>query len=172
MMSMFCFQCQETARNKGCTVKGVCGKTPEVAKLQDLLIYLLKGIAKSSLQAEKGIDQRSVNEFIIKGLFSTITNVNFDKDFFMDKIKEALSLRNELLDKVGVEKNKLHDAQLWTPQNDAEIEQKAETVGVLATKDEDIRSLRELITYGLKGLAAYADHALILGFSDDEILSS
>lgn len=169
MMSMFCFQCQETARNKGCTVKGVCGKTPEVAKLQDLLIYLLKGIAKSSLQAEKGIDQRSVNEFIIKGLFSTITNVNFDKDFFMDKIKEALSLRNELLDKVGAEKNKLHDAQLWTPQNDAEIEQKAETVGVLATKDEDIRSLRELITYGLKGLAAYADHALILGFSDDEI---
>ncbi|MFO8191295.1 MAG: hydroxylamine reductase [Bacillota bacterium] len=167
---MFCFQCQETAKNEGCTIKGVCGKSPKVAKLQDLLIYLLKGISISSLKAdEKGIDQTKVNKFIVEGLFSTITNVNFDSDYFRNKIKEALALRDEIVEKTGENRNEMHDAQIWSPQYDADIKEKAGKVGVLVTENEDIRSLRELITYGLKGLAAYADHAFILGYSDDDI---
>ncbi|MDY6827142.1 MAG: hydroxylamine reductase [Bacillota bacterium] len=169
---MFCFQCQETAKNEGCTIKGVCGKSPKVAKLQDLLIYLLKGISISSLKAdEKGIDQAKVNKFIVEGLFSTITNVNFNSDYFMKKIKEALALRDEIIEEIGDDRNEMHDAQVWSPQNDDEIKEKAGKVGVLATENEDIRSLRELITYGLKGLAAYTDHAFILGYSDDNIFS-
>jgi hydroxylamine reductase len=167
---MFCFQCQETAKNEGCTIKGVCGKSPKVAKLQDLLIYLLKGISISSLKAdEQGIGQTKVNKFIIEGLFSTITNVNFDSDYFRNKIKEALVLRDEIVEKTGENRNEMHDAQIWSPQYDADIKEKAGKVGVLVTENEDIRSLRELITYGLKGLAAYADHAFILGYSDDDI---
>jgi hydroxylamine reductase len=167
---MFCFQCQETAKNEGCTIKGVCGKSPKVAKLQDLLIYLLKGISISSLKAdEQGIGQTKVNKFIVEGLFSTITNVNFDSDYFRNKIKEALVLRDEIVEKTGENRNEMHDAQIWSPQYDADIKEKAGKVGVLVTENEDIRSLRELITYGLKGLAAYADHAFILGYSDDDI---
>ena len=174
-MSMFCYQCQETAKGTGCTVKGVCGKTDKVAKLQDLLIYTLKGMAtvqKKGLDA--GIRFPKANRFMINGLFMTITNTNFDDEAIIKEIKDALALREkikkELTDK-GVVLGKLHDAAVFTVQNDAELLAKADSaqVGVLATKDEDIRSLRELITYGLKGIAAYAEHALNLGKENEEV---
>ena len=174
-MSMFCYQCQETAKGTGCTVKGVCGKTDKVAKLQDLLIYTLKGMAtvqKKGLDA--GIRFPKANRFMINGLFMTITNTNFDDEAIIKEIKDALALREkikkELTDK-GVVLGKLHDAAVFTVQNDAELLAKADSaqVGVLATKDEDIRSLRELITYGLKGMAAYAEHALNLGKENEEV---
>ena len=174
-MSMFCYQCQETAKGTGCTVRGVCGKTDKVAKLQDLLIYTLKGIAivqKKGLDA--GIRFPKANHFMLNGLFMTITNVNFDDEAFIKEIKEALVLREEIkkeLTDKGVTLGKLHDAAVFTVQNDAELLAKADSaqVGVLATKDEDIRSLRELITYGLKGIAAYAEHALNLGKENEEV---
>ena len=174
-MSMFCYQCQETAKGTGCTVKGVCGKTDKVAKLQDLLIYTLKGMAtvqKKGLDA--GIRFPKANHFMINGLFMTITNVNFDDEAFIKEIKEALALREEIkkeLTDKGITLGKLHDAAVFTVQNDAELLAKADSaqVGVLATKDEDIRSLRELITYGLKGMAAYAEHALNLGKENEEV---
>ena len=174
-MSMFCYQCQETAKGTGCTVRGVCGKTDKVAKLQDLLIYTLKGIAivqKKGLDA--GIRFPKANHFMLNGLFMTITNANFDDEAFIKEIKEALVLREEikkeLIDK-GVVLGKLHDVAVFTVQNDAELLAKADSaeVGVLATKDEDIRSLRELITYGVKGMAAYAEHALNLGKENEEV---
>jgi hydroxylamine reductase len=172
---MFCYQCQETAKGTGCTVRGVCGKTDKVAKLQDLLIYTLKGIAivqKKGLDA--GIRFPKANHFMLNGLFMTITNVNFDDEAFIKEIKEALVLREEIkkeLTDKGVTLGKLHDAAVFTVQNDAELLAKADSaqVGVLATKDEDIRSLRELITYGLKGIAAYAEHALNLGKENEEV---
>nr|HBF77652.1 hydroxylamine reductase [Clostridiaceae bacterium] len=164
-----------TAKGTGCTVKGVCGKTDKVAKLQDLLIYTLKGMAtvqKKGLDA--GIRFPKANRFMINGLFMTITNTNFDDEAIIKEIKDALALREkikkELTDK-GVVLGKLHDAAVFTVQNDAELLAKADSaqVGVLATKDEDIRSLRELITYGLKGMAAYAEHALNLGKENEEV---
>ncbi|MDK2836734.1 MAG: hydroxylamine reductase [Thermosediminibacterales bacterium] len=173
-MSMFCFQCQETAKGTGCTVRGVCGKTDEVANLQDLLIYVLKGISVYSTMArEAGLKNEKVDNFIVESLFSTVTNVNFDKEYFLEKIKEGLKLRDEVkaqLLKTGqtVEGN-LHDAATWTGEDTEDLEQKAKTIGVLATENEDVRSLRELITYGLKGMAAYAYHAHVLGYSNDEI---
>ena len=170
-MSMFCFQCQETAKNTGCTVNGVCGKPGDVANLQDLLLYLLKGLSLSSLKAEeKGLDQQKVNKFIIESLFSTITNANFDKDYFLHQIKNAIELRDEINSEFKLADN-LHDAQTWYPKSDTEIESKAATVGILTTENEDVRSLRELITYGLKGLAAYAEHALVLGYFEDKLFS-
>jgi hydroxylamine reductase len=171
-MSMFCYQCQETLKNKGCVANGICGKTSDVANLQDLFVYLLKGVSISSTKAdEKGIDQANVNKFIVEGLFSTITNVNFGKEYFIAKVKEAIAIRDEILGQLENDAAVLHDAQTWVPENDDEILTKAAKVGILSTTDEDVRSLRELITYGLKGLAAYADHAFILGYSDDGIFS-
>ncbi|MDI3481307.1 MAG: hydroxylamine reductase [Tepidanaerobacteraceae bacterium] len=173
-MSMFCFQCQEAAKGTGCTVRGVCGKTDEVAKLQDLLLYVLKGIAIYNVKArEAGLKTEKADAFIVKNLFSTITNVNFDKDYFVEKIREGLALRDEVKDQLlksgaGIDKP-LHDAAVWSGDSMGDFEQKAETVGVLKTKNEDIRSLKELVTYGLKGMAAYAEHARVLGFEDDAI---
>lgn len=171
-MSMFCYQCQETAKNTGCTVNGVCGKPGDVANMQDLLIYLLKGISLSSLEAEKkGLDQQKVNKFIIESLFSTITNANFDKEFFFKQIETALNLRDEINQELGLSAADLHDAQTWQPENRDDMEKKAATVGILATENEDVRSLRELVTYGLKGLAAYAEHALVLGHFENKLFS-
>ncbi len=175
-MSMFCFQCQETAKGTGCTVRGVCGKTDDVAKLQDLLIYVLKGISIYSTRARsKGLKFDNVDRFIIEGLFSTITNVNFDREYFVKKIREALALRGELKDlllKEGIEMDEnLHDAAVWYGEREEELERKAESVGILSTRNEDIRSLRELITCGLKGMAAYAEHAAILGYTSDEVFA-
>lgn len=175
-MSMFCFQCQEAAKGTGCTLRGVCGKTDETANLQDLLNYVLKGISVYALQAEKlGLNQEKVDKFIMQSLFATITNVNFDKDYFIEKIKTGLQLRDELKSQImqagGEIPENLHDAALWSGSSETELFEKAKTVGVLATENEDVRSLRELIMYGLKGIAAYAEHAEVLGYTSQEIFN-
>jgi len=172
---MFCYQCQEAAGGKGCTKVGMCGKTADLAALQDLMIYTLKGISLLGVKAdEKGIEMPGLDRLIIDGLFMTITNANFHKDRFLAKIKEALKARDELktiLIEKDVELGELEDASKFTVNSDDEIVFKStsEKVGVLATEDEDVRSLRELITYGLKGMAAYAEHAMNLGHEDKEI---
>jgi hydroxylamine reductase len=176
-MSMFCYQCQEAAKGTGCTVKGVCGKTDEVANLQDLMIYTLKGIAVVAQEGEKiGVQFPAADHFTMNGLFMTITNANFDDTIFIQKIKEGLALREEMKKELvnkGVVFNDLHDAATWTADSDSAIQAKADSiqVGVLATENEDIRSLRELITYGIKGMAAYAEHAYNLGKENKEIFT-
>ena len=176
---MFCFQCQETAKNSGCTVKGVCGKPEETANLQDLLIYTLKGIAIYSEKAKKlGIHDMEAGLFAAQALFTTITNANWDNDRFIAMIKDALkqkeTLKNKFLtaykEKNGKDFNEsLHDSATWSSDNVAEFNEKAKSVGVLSTENEDVRSLRELLIIGLKGIAAYADHAALLGCENQEI---
>ena len=174
-MSMFCFQCQEAAKGTGCTVKGVCGKTDDVANLQDLLIYVLKGIAFYSTKArESGIENAAVNHFIMDGLFVTITNANFDRQAIIAKIKKGLDIRNQIALEVKdaglvTDATTLPDVATWTASTEADFDQKALMVGVLTTENEDIRSLRELLIYGIKGMAAYAEHAFNLGFEDGAI---
>ncbi len=174
-MGMFCYQCQEAAKGTGCTIRGVCGKTDKTAKLQDLMIYTLKGIALVQQEGLKaGIKFPNADHFIMNGLFMTITNANFDDDKFIEKIKEGLALREEMKKKLkdaGIELNDLHDAATWAAQSDDEIKAKSNSieVGVLATENEDVRSLRQLITYGLKGMAAYAEHAYNLGKENEEV---
>ena len=166
---MFCFQCQETAGCSGCTVSGVCGKKPDVAAMQDLLVYVTKGLSAVTTELRfygKEIEAY-VNEMIIVNLFTTITNANFDKDSIIERIKNTLEKKEELLQKVTDTEN-LPEAALWNG-TEAEYEEKASKVGILSTENEDIRSLRELITYGLKGLAAYAKHAAALAHTDVEI---
>jgi len=176
---MFCFQCQETAKNTGCTVKGVCGKTEETANLQDLLIHVLKGIAVYGEKLkEVGVLDRQTGLFVARGLFATITNVNWDNDRFVAMIREGLKRRDQLRDKfLAAYREKhgrdfeepLHDSATWFSDDVAEFEEKAKSVGVLTTENEDVRSLRELLIIGLKGIAAYADHAAILGLEKDAI---
>ena len=170
-MSMFCYQCQEASKGVGCTVRGVCGKPEDVANLQDLLVFVLKGISKFDLIArEKGLSPKGTDRFIVEGLFTTITNANFDKAAFVKRIQDALALREEIkaaLVANGVEiPADLHESATWTASTEAEFDAKATSVGVLATENEDVRSLRELIIYGLKGMAAYAEHAMNLGYED------
>ena len=166
---MFCFQCQETAGCKGCTVRGVCGKTPEVAAMQDLLIYVTKGISAvtTRLREEGQPVKPKINHMITMNLFITITNANFDREAVVEAIRHTLSCKTELL-KVLSNTSNLPDAALWNG-GEEEFDAKAATVGVLATENEDIRSLRELITYGLKGLAAYTKHANALLLDDEEL---
>jgi len=171
-MSMYCFQCQETVGNKACTKVGACGKTSDVANLQDLLIFVLRGLAAVNHKArEKDLNLKEVDKVIFEGLFSTITNANFDREVFIKKIREALKLRDDL--KAVLEKNGLevpnHESVTWFSDDVNEFEEKATKVGILSTENEDIRSLRELIVIGVKGMAAYAEHALNLGYSDDDI---
>lgn len=156
---MFCYQCQETAGCSGCTNAGVCGKTPEVAHLQDLLVYVTKGLSAvtTALRGEGKDVTEDVNHEISVNLFTTITNANFDKESITAKIKNTLEAKAILLSKLS-NKDNLPEAALWNGK-ESEFEAKAKTVGVLSTENEDIRSLRELITYGLKGLAAYSKHA-------------
>ena len=166
---MFCFQCQETAGCSGCTVSGVCGKKPDVAAMQDLLVYVTKGLSAVTTQLRsegKKID-KNVNHMIIVNLFTTITNANFDKESIIIRIKETLEIKEELLKKVE-NRDDLPEAAFWNGAEDTFAE-KASRVGILSTENEDIRSLRELITYGLKGLAAYAKHAAALAHTDEEI---
>ena len=176
---MFCFQCQETAKNTGCTIKGVCGKPEETANLQDLLIYALRGIA---IYAEKtkelGITDKETGLFAARSLFATITNANWDNDRFVDLIKEALIRRDTLKNKfLAAYKEKsgkdfdeaLHHSATWFSDSPGEFSEKAKSVGILSTENEDVRSLRELLIIGLKGVAAYADHAAVLGLEKDEI---
>ncbi len=171
-MSMFCYQCQEAAKNEGCTVAGVCGKTDEVANLQDLLIYLLKGISYYSTRArEKGITRKEIDRFIMESLFATVTNVNFSGDDFLERIDKALELRKRIKDELDgsdIEED-IPEMAEWTPEDENEIYEKSREIGVLSTENVDVRSLRELLIYGLKGLAAYADHASILEKEDEDI---
>lgn len=169
---MFCYQCQETAGCTGCTKRGVCGKTAETAGLQDLLIYATKGlsIVTTRLRGEGVTIPKTVDHLVSINLFSTITNANFDNDVFVARIKETMEIRDALASKLTSTDN-LVDAVTFTAKTQEEMEAKAasDIVGVLATKDEDVRSLRELITYGLKGIAAYVKHANALGFEDNKV---
>lgn len=167
-MSMFCYQCQETAKNTGCTVKGVCGKNEEVAKLQDLLIYACKGVSEVVTKGSLDVNTLSeVNHEVLKSLFITITNANFDEAAIEKQIQNMIRLRDGLKQKTsGVQ---LGDAGLFTVTDRASMLEKASTIGVLATENEDVRSLRELIIYGLKGMAAYTHHALNIGKENTDI---
>lgn len=166
---MFCYQCQETAGCKGCTVMGVCGKKPEVAAMQDLLIYATKGLSAvtTALRAAGKSVSRNVNHLVTVNLFTTITNANFDRESIIARIKETLAVKADLLTQLA-DTSSLPEAALWNG-SESEFDAKAKTVGVLATENEDIRSLRELITYGLKGLSAYSKHANVLAQDDEEV---
>ncbi len=156
---MFCYQCQETAGCSGCTMSGVCGKKPDVAAMQDLLVYVTKGLCAVTTQMRAegaGVPER-IDRLITLNLFVTITNANFDKEAIIARIKETLKTTQELLPQVK-DQSSLPEASLWNGAEDT-FEEKAALTGVLSTEDEDIRSLRELITYGLKGLSAYTRHA-------------
>ncbi len=167
---MFCYQCQETAGCKGCTVSGVCGKSPELAREQDLLIYVTKGLSEvtTALRRQGESIGKEVSSHIVLNLFTTITNANFDKAVIYQRVLETLIIKKDLLQKV-TDKSSLHEAALWTAASKEEMEEKAAKIGVLATANEDIRSLRELIVYGIKGLAAYLKHANELKYDNDEI---
>lgn len=196
---MFCYQCQETAGCTGCTTFGVCGKSPELAKMQDLLIYVTKGLSEvtTRLRKEGKTISKELNHFITLNLFTTITNANFDDEVFYNRVKETLAYKNELIAELNNKEN-LSAAALWDASSSEEMDRKAgflaslkdlvlgskeakalneilakksgaSDVGVLATANEDIRSLRELITYGLKGLSAYSKHANALGYDNEEV---
>ncbi|KUO59260.1 MAG: hydroxylamine reductase [Gracilibacter sp. BRH_c7a] len=173
-MSMFCYQCQETALNKGCTRAGVCGKPADVANLQDLLLFVAKGVSFYNLKArENGIKNVQADSFPVESLFITLTNVNFDRDAIIKQIKAGLRIKDALqiqLKYAGVTIENAPEAATWTGNTDEELDAKAAEVGVLATENEDVRSLRQLITYGVKGMAAYYHHADILGVTDEEIV--
>ena len=193
--NMFCFQCQETAGNKGCTKVGVCGKSAELANMQDLLIYVTKGLSEvtTKLREEGKEVSKELNHYITLNLFTTITNANFDDEVFYIRVKETLAKKNELIEKLS-SKEGLSEAAVWdissdnktgilgaiknlvNGNKDAEeinkiLKDKSQSneVGVLSTENEDVRSLRELITYGLKGLSAYSKHANALGYDNEEI---
>ncbi len=170
---MFCFQCQEAAKGTGCTIQGMCGKTSEVANLQDLLMYVMKGMSVYSvpLRAE-GIENDKANNFIMNGLFMTITNANFDKDKFVTVIREGLKIRDILkqqAEATGVLPQELHPSATWFADTENDFDAKARVIGILTCQNEDIRSLRELLMYGLKGMAAYTEHAYNLGFEKAEL---
>lgn len=167
-MGMFCYQCQETAKGTGCTVRGVCGKNEEVAKLQDLLIYVLKGISEVIVKGKIDISNLdNANYEVLSGLFMTITNANFDDDSLENQIMKLIAIRDEL--RRSVPSEELHDASTFTVDSRNSMLEKASSVGILATENEDIRSLREMIIYGLKGMAAYAEHAKNIGKEDLDI---
>ena len=168
-MSMFCYQCQETAKGTGCILSGVCGKTPEVANMQDLLLFVVRGIAVYNQALRKdGRSSARTDKFIFDALFTTITNANFDKHAIIEKIKKGLELKKDLSNQVTIEH--APDECTWYG-DETEFEEKAQTVGVLRTSDEDIRSLKELVHYGIKGMAAYVEHAYNLGYENPEIFA-
>ncbi len=193
--NMFCYQCQETAGNKGCTKAGVCGKSADLANMQDLLIYVTKGLSEvtTRLRKEGKTVSKEINHYVTLNLFTTITNANFDDEVFYSRVKETLAMKNGLMEQLA-DKSSLSEAATWDVEEDkqsgflttlknlvagnnsgkeinAMLNEKAESkeVGVLATENEDVRSLRELITYGLKGLSAYSKHANALGYDNEAI---
>jgi hydroxylamine reductase len=171
---MFCYQCQEASKGTGCTIVGVCGKTPEVSDLQDLLLYQLKGISIYTTRLrETGVELPLANKFVADSLFMTITNANFDYKRFVAKINEGFEIREsakKALVLAGIEIAELESEMTnWTAANPLEMEAKAASIGVLSTENEDVRSLRELTIYGIKGIAAYGEHAFNLGAVDGEI---
>ncbi len=167
---MFCYQCQEAANCTGCTMAGVCGKTPELSKMQDLLIYVTKGLSAvtTELRAEGVSVGATVDHYVTINLFTTITNANFDDEIFYQRVFETLKIKDSLLAQVK-DTAKLPAAALWTATTREELEAKAPLVGILATENEDVRSLRELIVYGLKGMAAYLKHANELNYDSAEV---
>lgn len=175
---MFCYQCQETAQGKGCTVIGVCGKTAKTAKLQDLLIYTTKGVALySSILRKEGKVSQEINRYLINSLFITITNANFDDNAIIEEIRKGIKIRKELElllneeNKKEVEKfSHLVNCQAETDEEIVEFSNEKK-VGILRTENEDVKSLRELLIYGLKGMSAYAEHAMNLGKTQDEIFA-
>ena len=174
MDKMFCYQCQETAKNEGCKVMGVCGKTADVANLQDLLIFMCKGLSHYTLPLRKfGIELPEVNRFIVDSLFMTITNANFDRKRFVTRVRLAYELREaakeQLLKAGGSPDDITFDGALEQGQTEEDMDAKAVSVGVLSTQDFDVRSLRELTIYGLKGMAAYLEHAYNMGYEDNAI---
>ena len=185
MTDMFCYQCQETMKNSGCTRRGMCGKSAEVSRLQDLLIYLLKGISFWGTRGRNmGVTNDETDLFVAKALFSTITNANFDSDRYVAFIQEAIDRRDDLRKRAQTRCNELHNSNCngsgpdwagWHPNN-YEVEtllDKGRTVGVMddLNLNEDIRSMREVIIYGLKGMAAYVDHAYLVGGRDESVLA-
>lgn len=178
-MSMFCFQCEEAAKNYGCTIKGVCGKKPEVANLHYLSLFVLKGISYWTLKVqEANLEISEANHFMAKTLFATITNANFDDEWFLSNINDGLVLRDKLRTQIENLGNKILNKDLpevayWREDiskgNIVSLTKKGLSENPLKIKDEDIRSLTELIIYGLKGISAYVDHALLLGYESDEI---
>jgi len=174
-MSMFCYQCQEAAKGIGCTVNGVCGKSDDLAQMMDVLMYTCKGLSVYTTELKKhGIETPEMDHFIMTSMFKTITNANFDKQSIVASIMEGLALKRKartLLASNGIkiDESTLPEAASWDAFTEQEIERKAPHVGVLATENEDVRSLRELLTYGIKGMAAYAEHAYNLGYEDKEI---
>lgn len=172
---MFCYQCQETANGTGCTIAGICGKKDDLANMQDLLVYVVKGLGIVYTEArELGLKHSKVDEFIVNSLFMTITNANWDKTDFYNKVREGLNIREEIkfsIEMAGSPLANRSDFVTWYGETNLEFENKAasQEVSILATRDEDIRSLRELITYGLKGLAAYLQHAAHLGYKEDSL---
>lgn len=185
MTEMFCYQCQETMKNSGCTRRGMCGKSAEVSRLQDLLIYLLKGISFWGTRGRNmGVTDDETDLFVAKALFSTITNANFDSDRYVAFIQEAIDRRDDLRKRAQTRCNELHNSNCngsgpdwagWHPNN-YEVEtllDKGRTVGVMddLNLNEDIRSMREVIIYGLKGMAAYVDHAYLVGGRDESVLA-
>lgn len=168
-MSMFCFQCQETAKGTGCELMGVCGKTPEVSNIQDLLLFVTRGIAVYNDKLRKeGKASKVADKFVVDAMFISITNANFDFEAIKNKVKEGLILKSELAGQLNLSYTDLPDECTWNGDESTFMD-KALEVGVLRTKDEDVRSLKELIHYGLKGMAAYAEHAYNLDETDDEI---
>lgn len=177
-MSMFCYQCQETLKNYGCTQNGVCGKKNTVSNLQDLLIYNLKGLSQLVINSRKfgiDVDKKDIDESIIEGLFATVTNVNFDENYFINKISKVLEIKKDLLSKTlealnGEDKEcfklNLTNEALWYTHNQIEYHTKALDVRITNEQNEDLRSLKELLTYGIKGIAAYLYHANMAGFYD------
>ncbi|MDT8309326.1 MAG: hydroxylamine reductase, partial [Bacteroidales bacterium] len=170
---MFCFQCQETAHGTGCTKVGVCGKKDDVARMQDVLIYVTKAVATVHQEAiKKEMLFEKVNTYVFEALFQTITNANFNKSVIIEKIREGLALRDEVLAEMknaGYSIASDFEGINWQPSSQAGIEKKADEASVLPEKNEDIRSLKELLIYGIKGIAAYAEHAYRLGKSKQEI---
>lgn len=162
---MFCYQCQETANNKGCTIQGVCGKKEDTANAQDLLVYVTKGLAEV---LNKVGDDNKIFDRISTNLFITITNANFDKEFIMNSVKETINVKDSLLEKLD-DKKALSEFARYSSNDEEELTRKSIEVGVLNIVNEDQRSLVELITYGLKGMAAYNHHANVLGFRDLEV---
>jgi len=174
-MSMFCFQCQEAAKGIGCTTRGVCGKTDDQAQMMDVLLYVVKGLSVLSEKGRPaGFVNSNVNHFIMNALFTTITNANFDKNAIVARIREGLILKRNLLNQLQNAQlissdETMHDAAIWDADTTDAFEKKALEVGVLSSENEDVRSLRELLVYGVKGMAAYAEHAFNLGEENEEI---
>lgn len=167
---MFCYQCQETAKCSGCTQIGVCGKNPQVAAMQDLLVWITKGLSEitTRLRTEGKKISKEINHTITLNLFTTITNANFDEEAIKKRIYDSLKIKETLLKELNNTES-LSEAAKWAETNENLFYEKAKTIGVLSTENEDIRSLRELITYGLKGLSAYSKHANVLGEDEEEV---